>query len=664
MYTHGSPHLEGYRHSVSPVSHHHHQPHHMNERSVSPTRLHEATTAPYSTLGGVSAVPVASSSPILPASAGHWDRRGSQLSPPAHHRLSSPQGEQRSMVLAAVQQHWDDPGGLPNVVRDVQAALNIASVDDTIAVIESTLGKPLPLDLVAQCRQRISHEERRPPCVNGMMCPYVADRSHLDRYTHPCPKYFDTGLCPLMHNKTHGAYYSHEATDEGVYPDLNQVSPNTSPRQSVRGKSIEIGVPSPRSEFSYSPEEEYPSSGVYPPLENSYKYSQRMQPAEAWMSYFNLLRARDVNGVLAQHYTAMSNVQLTVRSEGLLTEFRGESGVRRYANWIINRLTNPSSMVIVSINSAEEGPVRVTWKSPTSGFKTVKEIIVFTATGQVEKQRITVDYERPDVGQVRRDKSMVDRPPPEPFSADVRLRGTPLTPANMPPQERQVHNSCNRVACPRATSPNSPRARRTAFHAYCKGSREFQSPTSTTKKRTRTPSRQTPTAKTPTPTPKQTARTARTTTPRKRLGYGSRARSESPEDQAATKIQASFRGRTARRQIQEKQEEEEAAKRIQASFRGKLVRKQLSEKREEDDAAKKIQANFRGRMVRRKMKEDQEEDTAATLIQANFRGRKARKELGTKTPSPSPPSRFSYTSPYKKTTKTTTTTTTTRSGKW
>ena len=81
--------------------------------------------------------------------------------------------------------------------------------------------------------------------------------------------------------------------------------------------------------------------------------------------------------------------------------------------------------------------------------------------------------------------------------------------------------------------------------------------------------------------------------------------------------------------------EEDAATKIQAGFRGYRVRKQMKQTRDgdkgkkssgslEDKSATKIQANVRGFLVRKKQKIATD---AATKIQAGFRGFKTRKEL-------------------------------------
>eukprot|EP01061_Rhynchopus_euleeides_P014483 TRINITY_DN2507_c0_g1_i2.p1 TRINITY_DN2507_c0_g1~~TRINITY_DN2507_c0_g1_i2.p1 ORF type:complete len:564 (+),score=123.79 TRINITY_DN2507_c0_g1_i2:180-1694(+) len=463
--------------------------------------------------------------------------------------------------------------------------------------------------MVDQCRHRIASDAPRPQCVNGMMCPYVGERTHLDRYTHPCPKFYDTGACPLADNATHAAFYSHSESGEGVgqgYAASSNASPRghssqhaphdhsnggggysgrgvyagrpvggsgystpkspQTPRHSDHSPGAGQGALSPKSDGSFMREyeEERQQARGYPPQGSPAKFSEVMQPAEAWMSYFNLLRARDTQGLLNRHYTLSSNVQLTVKNEGLLTEYRGEKGIRKYVNWMVNRLTNPSNLSIVSINTAEEGPVRVTWKCPASGFLSVKEIIVFAPSGEVEKQRVTADYDgaQHHSGSSFRQRG-VERPPPEPFSQDVRLRGTPLTPAKTPPSDRGSRNVCGRVICPRPTSPPS---RQTPFHTYYQQTQDqsaspvhHHTPASNrsgVRGRSRTP---------------PSVRSRRQT---KKSPHYAPERSPSPEDEAATKIQANFRGKLARKQVQEKKEEDEAATKIQANFRGRMARRQ------------------------------------------------------------------------------------------
>ena len=124
----------------------------------------------------------------------------------------------------------------------------------------------------------------------------------------------------------------------------------------------------------------------------------------------------------------------------------------------------------------------------------------------------------------------------------------------------------------------------------------------------------------------------------------------SKEDIAATKIQSGFRGHKARKEVAEKKakrteqksEEEVAATKIQAGFRGHQERKDINQKKQarndqqmqEDKAATKIQAGFRGHQARKevdKKKKDKvqnlEEEKAATKIQAGFRGHQTRKEV-------------------------------------
>ncbi|KAK3087582.1 hypothetical protein FSP39_007811 [Pinctada imbricata] len=129
------------------------------------------------------------------------------------------------------------------------------------------------------------------------------------------------------------------------------------------------------------------------------------------------------------------------------------------------------------------------------------------------------------------------------------------------------------------------------------------------------------------------------------------------EDEAATKIQAGFRGHQTRKEIKKQKgekevnnamgyssgrsrdtlgndEEEAAATKIQANYRGHKVRKEMNEKKskkkeedEEEAAATKIQAGFRGHKARKEVQQRKEEEKAATKIQAGFRGHQVRKEL-------------------------------------
>ncbi|KAL5270834.1 hypothetical protein ACHWQZ_G001490 [Mnemiopsis leidyi] len=96
--------------------------------------------------------------------------------------------------------------------------------------------------------------------------------------------------------------------------------------------------------------------------------------------------------------------------------------------------------------------------------------------------------------------------------------------------------------------------------------------------------------------------------------------------------------------------DEEAAVRIQSSYKGFKVRKEIQEQKE-TKAATRIQANFRGHKTRKELagqggtdevdevypndeNDDcpgySEEEAAAIKIQANFRGHKTRKELAGK----------------------------------
>ena len=141
------------------------------------------------------------------------------------------------------------------------------------------------------------------------------------------------------------------------------------------------------------------------------------------------------------------------------------------------------------------------------------------------------------------------------------------------------------------------------------------------------------------------------------------------EDEAATKLQAGYRGYKARkdynnrRQEQsekdDKKEEEKAAVKIQAGYRGYQTRKAYAAQKEarkvvddlmsvenvdmnsqrNHDAATKIQAGYKGYRTRKnhasvkanKEQEDNQREAAATRIQAGYKGYKTRKNLAEKT---------------------------------
>lgn len=108
------------------------------------------------------------------------------------------------------------------------------------------------------------------------------------------------------------------------------------------------------------------------------------------------------------------------------------------------------------------------------------------------------------------------------------------------------------------------------------------------------------------------------------------ASSHSSEEDAATKIQAGFRGYRVRKAIRNQKSttsggaSSSGAGGSQAGTTGPQTRGKKLAASLEDKSATKIQAGVRGFLVRKRQKVATE---AATKIQASFRGFKTRKEL-------------------------------------
>lgn len=96
--------------------------------------------------------------------------------------------------------------------------------------------------------------------------------------------------------------------------------------------------------------------------------------------------------------------------------------------------------------------------------------------------------------------------------------------------------------------------------------------------------------------------------------------SSQSEDDAATKIQARFRGYRVRKAQQQKNRTAKENEHLNGHSKVGIVREL------EEESATKIQAGVRGFLVRKRQKIEKE---AAVKIQASFRGFKARKELHT-----------------------------------
>jgi hypothetical protein len=93
---------------------------------------------------------------------------------------------------------------------------------------------------------------------------------------------------------------------------------------------------------------------------------------------------------------------------------------------------------------------------------------------------------------------------------------------------------------------------------------------------------------------------------------------EKSEENAATKIQAGFRGYRVRKQMKQ------PSPNCKENRNGVIKHDYEEDKKIEDQSATRIQANVRGFLVRKKQKVAAD---AATKIQASFRGFKTRKDL-------------------------------------
>lgn len=98
------------------------------------------------------------------------------------------------------------------------------------------------------------------------------------------------------------------------------------------------------------------------------------------------------------------------------------------------------------------------------------------------------------------------------------------------------------------------------------------------------------------------------------------------EENAATKIQANFRGYRVRKQLKDTSPTVTNVETVDGNIETSKIDKDVKLK-EEDKSATKIQAGVRGFLVRKKQKLATD---AATKIQSTFRGFKTRKDLKNK----------------------------------
>ena len=93
------------------------------------------------------------------------------------------------------------------------------------------------------------------------------------------------------------------------------------------------------------------------------------------------------------------------------------------------------------------------------------------------------------------------------------------------------------------------------------------------------------------------------------------------KDEAATKLQAAFRGKKNRNKVRAMKKEKEASNASKSLVAGAI------NKVKKDEAATKLQAAFRGKKNRNKVRGMKKEKEAATKIQAAFRGKKNRNKV-------------------------------------
>ena len=428
----------------------------------------------------------------------------------------------RDVVMAAVQRHWGDDEGLPDVINDVKTSLFLRTLDEAIAVVEEVLGKQLPNGLVQQCISRFS----TPECPNGSQCRLLSDRYHLDSYSHPCPDFIRSGRCSLEDDFTHLKHYSH----------------NQQRTRTVRQQQ--------------EPQDLSPSTGYT----HSGQFSKISQPLDSWMKYRQSLERRDPDEMLG-FYDSNNPTVMVEQPDGLCREYVDLGNIERFLIWLCNRLQNPSQITGTKPRQDTDGAIRVTWKCQLSGFHSVRERFYFTEEGKIKSHTMALDYSKPiRTKSSFRQHCSVDRPPPEPFSADIRLKGTPLTPSSDAPRDHVRHSNCTRSSCPRLSSPPERQT-----HSNFVNTSGYKERAAKTKKIKDEKSRE-----------REAAAAA----------AAAAATEEKEQASAALKIQSSFRGKAARRRAEEekeKKEQEKAATRIQANFKGRVTRKQLQHK--ENDAA-------------------------------------------------------------------------------
>ncbi|KAJ9470396.1 hypothetical protein DIPPA_01562 [Diplonema papillatum] len=558
------------------------------------------------------------------------------------------------------------------------------------------------------------HPSGKPHCEHHMQCPRTEDRVHLDNCIHPCPRFYEAGVCHLESDPMHTDYFSHELRSRSISlstashharqsppiphssPTLLQPAGCTDRRQSPpRRRSRPPGDDEPRPlPTAPSPTTRWPRSGLgagggYLGGYSGGDFAQRPGCPRS------RAEGKEVEESFVECYEEeVVSPRLTpgaiYGARGLLASPRAapppaEECFDRHADTASIPLVQSGSPLWSSDGEKNRSPhisperIRPQHDHPrayTEGLEVeefadarstartfplepvqhrgtagggreeeqdcwgddddepvVREPDWFTHRGPTHRlfENLQPLRPRPVYGPGSEDSDPITpMKPPGTVSAPKRIRTAPMgsrdkfrPPSKKPgipaPSKRPAGSTSTVAAAHAGAAPPV----RTSFMKSTSASFQKQRPAAPPPAPAARPRKQSDAS----------AEKPRAARPQQR---GREAAVD--ENAAATKIQASFRGKKARQSVsplrQQLREEAEAATKIQAVFRGKQARTSVSpirqrKKAEEDKAATKIQAVFRGKQARTsvspiRQRKKAEEDQAATKIQATFRGKQAR----------------------------------------